>query len=97
MIISSEKVDIEIFNPPELIQHAKDEINEAINKFFKIFKLKNIKIDISFCSKNDIQRLNKKFRQKNQPTNVLSFPDKDILNISKSVNSLPPPTTVRLQ
>ena len=38
MIISSEKVDIEIFNPPELIQHAKDEINEAINKFFKIFK-----------------------------------------------------------
>ena len=83
MIISSEKIDIEIFNPPELIQQAKDEINEAIDKFFKIFRLKNIKIDISFCSKNDIQRLNKKFRQKNQPTNVLSFPDKEMLNISK--------------
>ena len=42
---------------------------------YMVFKVTEVKLDISFCTKDEIKELNKKFRNKEAPTNVLSFPD----------------------
>ncbi|MDR0571723.1 MAG: rRNA maturation RNase YbeY [Rickettsiales bacterium] len=44
-----------------------------------------IELSITFTNDSRIQKINKKFRQKDTPTNVLSFPlyEKEFFNISK--------------
>ena len=75
MIILNDNLNIEIFNPPKLMKDHKEEIGSAINEFIKTFKIKEVKLDISFCSIEEIKELNKKFRNNDKATNVLSFPD----------------------
>tara|TARA_B100000214_G_scaffold301779_1_gene232285 strand:- start:1660 stop:2124 length:465 start_codon:yes stop_codon:yes gene_type:complete len=75
MIILNKAASIKLFNCPKIVDNSKKQIQSAINKFFKEYKINESKVDISFCTKNQIRALNKKFRNKNQPTNVLSFPD----------------------
>ena len=75
MIILNDTLNIKIFNPPELVSDHKKEIEFAINEFVQAFKIKEVKLDISFCSVEEIKGLNKKFCNKDKPTNILSFPD----------------------
>lgn len=51
---------------------------------------KNLEIEISVVLANDaeIKKLNKNYRHKNKPTNVLSFPAVDFRNLDKSVLDL---------
>ena len=51
---------------------------------------KNLEIEISVVLSNDeeIKKLNKNYRQKNKPTNVLSFPAVDFKNLDKSALEL---------
>ena len=52
-------------------------ISNSVNQIFKIIKFSsNNEISISFLltSNREIKLLNKKYRNKNKPTNVLSFP-----------------------
>jgi probable rRNA maturation factor len=55
----------------------KDHVENLLKCVFKVLKIKNtVEIELSMVFTNDknIQKINKKFRQKNIPTNVLSFP-----------------------
>ena len=84
MIISNDVINIEIFNTPNLVDSHNEEIKSSINEFVRVFKVTEVKLDISFCTKDEIKELNKKFRNKEAPTNVLSFPDIAFQGIRKN-------------
>tara|TARA_B100000427_G_C15470980_1_gene578545 strand:- start:797 stop:1261 length:465 start_codon:yes stop_codon:yes gene_type:complete len=75
MIILNKAASIEFFNYPKIVDDSKKQIESAINEFIKEYKINKTKVDISFCTKKQMRVLNAKFRNKNQVTNVLSFPD----------------------
>jgi probable rRNA maturation factor len=59
------------------IKSAKIYFNKKLKKFSKIipiFNKKNITFTILLTNSSEIKKLNKKFRNKNKPTDVLSFP-----------------------
>lgn len=60
-------------------------LNRISDKAFKHLGIKNSYADIFLVSNSEIQKLNRKFRNKNKPTNVLAFPDSDAFpSVSKS-------------
>ena len=75
MIISNKNISIKFFNCSKIVNDSNKQIQSSINEFVKENKINKTNIDISFCTKKQIRALNKKFRNKDQPTNVLSFPD----------------------
>ena len=75
MIISNKNISIKFFNCSKIVNDSKKQIQASINEFVKEHKINKTDIDISFCTKKQIRTLNKKFRNNDQPTNVLSFPD----------------------
>jgi len=58
-------------NSPEI--YFKKKLNK-ISKVESIFKKKNIIFTVLLTNSLEIKKLNKKFRNKNKPTDVLSFP-----------------------
>ena len=48
MIILNDNLNIEIFNPPKLMNDHEEEIESAVSKFIKAFKIKEVNLDISF-------------------------------------------------
>lgn len=63
---------ITIFNLPQNISFQKDNLEKALEKVVSSqFKLQNI--SIIFVLEEEILRLNKEFRKKNEITDVLSF------------------------
>ena len=82
MIISSKDYKIQFFEEPEYVTKQSEIIENVINKFSAFFSVSKLEVDISFCTENEITKLNKEFRGKNNSTNVLSFPDKEQKNIS---------------
>ena len=78
MIISSKDYKIQFFEEPEYVTKQSEKIENVINKFSAFFSVSKLEVDISFCTENEITKLNKKFRGKNNPTNVLSFSDGSI-------------------
>ena len=82
MIISSKDYKIQFFEEPEYVTKHSEKIENVINKFLAFFSVSKLEVDISFCTENEITKLNKEFRGKNNSTNVLSFPDKEQKNIS---------------
>ena len=61
-------------------------IKKKINKLNKInfFKKKSKNYTIFLTSSKKMKELNKKFRNKNKPTDVLSFPFKNKINFKKN-------------
>jgi len=47
---------------------------KKISKIIKFFKQKNIIFTVLLTNSKNMKKLNKKFRNKNKPTDVLSFP-----------------------
>jgi metalloprotein, YbeY/UPF0054 family len=47
---------------------------KKISKIIKVFKNKNITFTILLTNSSKIKKLNNKFRKRNKPTDVLSFP-----------------------
>ena len=73
------KVNVEINNKSwhKKIKSPKKYFNrrlKKISKIVKFFQHKNIIFTILLTSSLKIKKLNKKFRKKNKPTDVLSFP-----------------------
>ena len=58
---------------------------KKISKIIKFFKVKNITFTILLTNSLHIKKLNKKFRNKNKATDVLSFPffESNILKLKK--------------
>ena len=73
------KVNVEIDNKSwhKKIKYPKKYFNKKLKKIAKIakfFKEKNITFTILLTSSLDMKKLNKKFRNQNKSTDVLSFP-----------------------
>ena len=56
---------------------------QAFPKKYRFIK-KKVSLTILLSNNKNIKKLNKKFRNKNKPTDVLSFPSEKKLNIKKS-------------
>jgi len=73
------KVNVEINNKSwdKKIKDPKKYFNQKlkkISKIIKFFKEKNIIFTILLTNSLNMKKLNKKFRNRNKPTDVLSFP-----------------------
>ena len=74
MIISNKYVTIEFHNPPKSISKFLEQLESKLEKFRTYFDLKEIFAEVSFLSPREIKDVNKQFRDKDNPTNVLAFP-----------------------
>ena len=54
---------------------------KKISKIIKFFKYKNVTFTILLTNSLNMKKLNKKFRKKNGPTDVLSFPNFTLKNL----------------
>ena len=73
------KVNVEINSKSwhKKIKNPKEYFSKKfkkISKIVKFFKRKNITFTILLTNSMNMKKLNKKFRNKNKPTDVLSFP-----------------------
>tara|TARA_B100000686_G_C15892092_1_gene526119 strand:- start:38 stop:493 length:456 start_codon:yes stop_codon:yes gene_type:complete len=73
------KVNVEVNSKSwhEEIKNSKKYFNKKLKKIsnvIKFFKKKNITFTIFLTNSLNMKKLNKKFRKKNKPTDVLSFP-----------------------
>ena len=84
MIISNKKLKIEFFEEPNYVNERSKELENIFQEFAGFFSLDEVSIEVSFCKSEEMQKINKQFRQKNKTTNVLSFPDKDLTKISNT-------------
>ena len=64
------------------IKNPKNYLNKRLKKFSKIpnFQKKKQEFSILLTNSKKMKSLNYKFRKKNKPTDVLSFPTKDFIN-----------------
>ena len=60
----------------------EEKLNKALSYIFKEEGITDSSINLKILTDEDIKELNKKFRNKNTTTNVLSFPNEDV---SKSI------------
>ena len=67
------------FNPTKFLEKNVKKINRKIN----FFKNKKISFSVLLGTSKDIKLLNKKFRNKNKTTDVLSFPFHDKILLKK--------------
>ena len=67
------------------VNHIARKIDK-INRFDKSFKKKSIYCTLLLSGDREIKNLNKKFRKKNKPTVVLSFPFQAKKELSKSIS-----------
>jgi probable rRNA maturation factor len=84
MIISNKKLKIEFFEEPNYVNERSKELENIFQEFAGFFSLDEVSIEVSFCKSEEMQKINKQFRQKDKTTNVLSFPDKDLTKISNT-------------
>ena len=80
------KVNVEINNKSWLkkIRDPQKYLNKKLKKIpiiINFFKRKNIIFTIFLTNSMNMKKLNKKFRKKNKPTDVLSFPSFEIKNL----------------
>ena len=73
------KVNVEIENKSwhKKINNPKKYFEKKLKKISKILKftkIRNITFTILLTNSTNMKKLNKKFRNKNKPTNILSFP-----------------------
>ena len=79
------EVLVESKNWKKIIQNPKKLVSNILNRFPKNYKFINKKAYISILLTNNkkIKLLNKKFRNRNKSTDILSFPFFDKKNINK--------------
>jgi probable rRNA maturation factor len=68
------------------IKKKKFFFNKIINLFPKKYKFNKKKVSLTVLLSNNrnIKKLNKKFRNKNKATDILSFPSEDKVNLQKN-------------
>ena len=82
------KVNVEVNNKSwhKKIKNPKKYLNKKVKKISKIvkfFKRKDTSFTILLTSSSNMKKLNKRFRNRNQATDILSFP-----SLSRSPDSL---------
>ena len=83
-------ISIDVVSESSLWTNKIKKPNIFFNSLVKVFPKnyrfikKKINLTLLLSNNKNIKRLNKKFRNKNKPTDVLSFPSEKKLNIKKS-------------
>ena len=82
------KVNVEVNSKPwhSKIRNPKTYFGKKLKKVYKIVKFfnkKNITFTILLTNSINLKKLNNKFRKKNKPTDVLSFPFYDMTELKK--------------
>lgn len=72
-------IELQIVSKTKKIPRDK-QLKSWVNSTLKTMRCKNKKILIRIVNKTESQHLNKTYRKKNKPTNVLSFPFENITN-----------------
>ncbi len=83
LILKSRNSDHYIKNPDKFIEKKI----ENFNKKFKRFRKKKIFFTLLLSGDKEIKKLNKKFRNKNKTTDVLSFPFYNKSDLKKNLNN----------
>ena len=73
----------------KIIRHPKKIVSNTLEKFPKKYKFigKKVYISILLTNNKKIKLLNKKFRKKNKPTDILSFPLSDKKRLKKNLKN----------
>ena len=73
----------------KIIRHPKKIVSNTLEKFPKKYKFigKKVYISILLTNNKKIKLLNKKFRKKNKPTDILSFPFFDKKRLKKNLKN----------
>ena len=85
-------ISVEVFSDNKLWSKKLNKPNIFFNKLIKYFpkryqfKKKKVSLTILLSNNKNIKKLNKKFRKKNKPTDILSFPFKK--KVSKNMTYL---------
>ena len=86
MIISSESIKLNFYEEPKFIIGNSKKIEQNLITFYKFFDLKTIDVEVGFASRQEIKKINLKFRDINKETNVLSFPNETLETFSNQCN-----------
>lgn len=74
-------IDQEDWNP--VLEQYQNDLHLAVEKVLKAHPnyshLLEVELSVLLTNSAEIQKLNTEFRNKNKPTNILSFPDQEIL------------------
>ena len=73
----------------KIIQSPQKQISNILKKFPKRYKFiyKKVHLTVLLTNTNEIKILNKKFRKKNKPTDILSFPFFDKQDLKKNLKN----------
>jgi len=75
---------VKILNNQKKIRVALPPLEKFSKKALRALKLKSDSAAIAFVTDSEIARLNKIYRRKNKPTDVLSFPAQSAKRVNKS-------------
>lgn len=64
---------IEIYEKKSKIPYPKNLIKKITNLIFRSEKIRDFEISVAYLDKEDLKELNKRYRNLNRTTNVLSF------------------------
>lgn len=79
IIIEIATEEAEWIKYPDLnIDFFAEKVEKILSRYPNLQKVQNIELSILLTNNNKITSLNKEFRNKDKPTNVLSFPDTEI-------------------
>jgi|TARA_B110000263_G_scaffold162197_1_gene141099 probable rRNA maturation factor len=84
-------INVEIVSDNKLwnkkLKKASIFFNKLVKYFPKKYQFKGKKVSLTLLLSNNknIKKLNKKFRKKNKPTNILSFPSENKFNLNKNL------------
>ena len=80
---------VECKNWKKILQNPQKEVTNILKKFPSHYKFNYRKAHISvlLTNNNKIKSLNKKFRKKNKPTDILSFPSYSKKNLAKNIKN----------
>lgn len=70
-------IDIDIEQAPSCYRIQPDVVRQVMGRLLYCLGLAERELSLSFVSESEIQRLNFQYRTRNQPTDVLSFPQQE--------------------
>lgn len=68
-------LSLDVTNRVDGYGHLESDIKRALRKALNIMDKRNVLVEVSLLSKEDISDINKTYRSKEGPTNVISIPD----------------------
>jgi probable rRNA maturation factor len=72
------EIDFAGMKANEIKKHIRLVCNKIIKSQFAKFDINEVELCVAIVDDETIKQLNKDFRKKNKPTNVLSFPNDDV-------------------